>query len=153
MENFKFKYFSVLSSRSFFYNQLNKNNLNSLVKIKERFYYEDLNIPTCHWDSFTLTELGKYIINNNFYFSSHAHEGLTFDYSSCKIILSFLDKNDEIKNNLFNWNSCVEEFALQTICVNLSDNYFTIGNGTQDMNEIDTSKLPKDRYTYKIRRN
>ena len=42
------------------------------------------------------------LLRINYYFQS-AYEGLTFDYLSCKKIISFLNKNDSIKN-LFNGN-------------------------------------------------
>ena len=46
------------------------------------------------------------------------HEGLILDIKSCKFLIKFMDNNSSIKEDLFNNDSCVEEFAIQTILVN-----------------------------------
>lgn len=127
INNYEFKYFIILSSRNMFYNKLTNENYNSLVKISSGITYEKMNVNSWHWPSFLKTELSKYIINKNLMFSRNMHEGLTFDYISCKNIISFLNNNNDIRTNLFNWNNCVEEFALQTICINLTGYYYNIG--------------------------
>ena len=69
---------------------------------------------------------------NNLIFSKHDeyHEGLTFDYISSLRVVEFLQNNELIKNDLFEFNCCVEEFALQTISLNLTGYYYQIGNCT-----------------------
>lgn len=156
MKNYNFKYFVILSSRNLFYNRITTNDLDNLPYIqtygwgrKDSVGVKFCNLDTSiwHWHSFIQTKLGEYIIANDLLFSSSAHEGLTFNYLSCEKLIFFLDNNDTIKENLFNWNHCVEEFALQTICINLIGNYFYIGNGVST--HYDSSKLPKNKYVYK----
>ena len=157
INNYNFKYFIILSSRNMFYNNLTCENYNSLVKISEGKTYEQMNTNTWHWHSFLKTKLSKYIIENKLLFSevgkqgdvSHAHEGLTFNYVSCKDIINFLDNNNDIKINLFNWKHCVEEFALQTICINTTGYYYQIGNGTHYHKNI--KNLPKNNFIYKTK--
>ena len=159
MNNYNFKYFIILSSRNLFYNKLNKkaynkfnkistcsnfNNINHNVRVEEWY---NINIKKWHWHSFIKTDLSNYIIKNKLLFSNSAHEGLTFDYLSCKKIISFLNKNNSIKKNLFDWNNCVEEFALQTICINLTGYYYYLGNGTRVHNNV--NNLPKNQFVYK----
>ena len=102
INKYKFKYFIILSSRNLFYNKLNHKNYNSLVKISGGKKYEKLNINNWHWSSFLQTKLSKFIIKENLFFSSGAHEGLTFDYISCEYIIKFLDNFNDIKTDLFN---------------------------------------------------
>ena len=151
IEKYVFNYFIILSSRNLFYNKLNLNNYNNLQKNTKALHFNDLNIKEWHWPSFIKTELSNYIINNNLKLSRSPHEGLTFDFLTCKKIIKFLDKNDIIKNNLFNWNSCVEEFALQTLSINLSGYYYDIGNGIETYYG-NIKNLPKNRYVYKVDR-
>lgn len=152
LNNFKFTYFIVLSSRNMFYNKMTYENYNSLVKENDGISYEQIDVNIWHWNSFLKTELSKYIINKKWLFSKCPHEGLTFDYISCKNIISFLDNNKDIKNNLFNWNRCVEEFGFQTICLNLTGCYYYIGNGTKTSSSEDIKNLPKNRFVYKTLR-
>lgn len=151
INNYKFKYFIIMSSRNLFYNKLNKENYNSLVKNDEGKYYKNLKHNEWQWPSFLRTELSKYIKKNNLLFSNSAHEGLTFDYNSCLKIIEFLDNNDNIKNNLFNWKKCVEEFALQTICINTTGCYYLIGKwcGHDKCDFKNIKNLPKNKYLYK----
>ena len=151
INNYEFKYFIILSSRNMFYNKLTNKNYNSLVKITDGVTYGKMNVNSWHWPSFLKTELSKYIIKNNLLLSRCFHEGLTFDYKSCKDIIRFLNNNYNIKINLFNWNHCVEEFALQTISINLTGYYYQIGNyvhhGQDDSKNV--QNLPKNRFVYK----
>lgn len=151
---YKFKYFIILSSRNLFYNKLNKEKLNSLVKINRGFPYNELPNPNWyHWPLLLKTELSKYIIKHNLLFSQpECHEGLTFDYISCIKIIDFLTNNDKIRSNLFNYNSCVEEFGLQTISINLTGVFYQIGNWTAGDDKNNIHKLPKDRFVYKTYR-
>ena len=148
INNFEFKYFIILSSRNMFYNKLNKENYNFLPTnckhVMKGKTIKDLEIKSWHWPSFLKTKLSKYIKENNLLFSSSPHEGLTFDYISCQKIIDFLNNSVHIKNDLFNWKGCIEEFALQTICINLTGYYYYIGNGWDTNHDI--NNLPtKDR--------
>ena len=160
IDMYNFKYFIVLSSRNLFYNKMDKKNYNNLFKISGGFELKNMNskefVSSLHnrkwkrWPNLLETDLSKYIINNKQKFSCCPHEGITFDYLSCKEIINFLTKNNDIKNNLFNWNNCVEEFALQTICINLTGYYYYIGNGWDT--DYNISELPKNKYIYKTMR-
>lgn len=153
IDNYEFKYFIILSSRNLFYNKLNNKNYNSLKKINKGQIHEQINIRDWHhWSSLLQTELSKYIIKNKLLFSKNHHEGLTFDYKSSKEIISFLNNNNDITTNLFNFNNCVEEFALQTICINLTGYYYQIGNWTEHSDDENIKNLPKNKYVYKTKR-
>lgn len=152
INNYEFKYFIILSSRNMFYNKLTNENYNSLVKISSGITYEQMNVNSWYWPSILKTELSKYIINKKLLFSKEAHESLTFDYISCKNIISFLNNNNDIRTNLFNWNSCVEEFALQTICINLTGYYYQIGKWTAGDDSKNIKNLPKNKFVYKTKR-
>ena len=153
IKNYNFKYFVILSSRNVFYNKFNKQIWNSLPKTgpdTRDGSIHNLEKDLWWWPSFLQTKLSKYIINNNLLFSSSPHEGLTFDNDSCVKIEHFLNNNKDIREDLFNWNHCVEEFALQTICINLSGKYYNIGNGVST--NYNVNNLPKNKYVYKIER-
>ena len=145
INNYNFKYFIILSSRNMFYNNLTCKNYNELPKIING----NMNVKNWHWPSFLKTKLSKYIIKNKLLFSKGAHEGLTFDYIGCKDIINFLNSNNDIKIELFNWNHCVEEFALQTICINLTGYYYQIGNGVNTTQNKNIKNLPKNKFVYK----
>lgn len=165
LNNFYFKYFIVMSSREFFYADLNQPEdiektaskvpesqetihsdfMKHRHPLSEGIHLNNYSIQGWHWNSFKNTKLFKYIEKNNLYFAFSAHEGLSFNYNSCQYIALFLENNPEIKEDLFNFNSCMEEFALQSICCNYSKFYY-IGNGykTNDINNV-----RKDRFTHK----
>lgn len=61
--------------------------------------------------------------------------------------LIYLHQHSEISNDLFNFPCCVEEFALQTVASNESeDGYFYIGNGQGEYCDTENINL----YTRKI---
>jgi hypothetical protein len=146
INNFHFKYFIILSSKNIFYKLLN-------MKMIENDFskFPDTNLNRWHWPSFKNTLLAKYYINNNKNVYSSEHEGLTFDYKSCENIIYILKNNENIKDDLFNYDHGVEEFALQTICMNSNNKPFILlGNGPGDFfinhNEMNKClyKIPRD---------
>lgn len=146
IENIDFKYFLIMSSREFFYREINS--LDDIIKTKVNNNHNDyINTKHIPWfnENFKNSELFKYITDKNLFFSTSPHEGLCFDLKSCEYIITFLDEKSEIKNNIFNFEHGVEEFALQTICCNISD-YFNIGNGTST---ISIENVSPHRYTHK----
>ena len=153
LNNYKFEYFVVLSSRNSFYNTLNKFTCKNLSKINKGKHLKDINKNSWHWPSMLQTKLSKFIIEHNLCFSVQAHEGLTFNHSSCKKIKEFLENHKDIKDDLFNWNHCVEEFALQSICINLNKEYYHIGHWSEHNKSSDMKSLPKDKFVFKIIRN
>jgi hypothetical protein len=146
LSNYNFKYFLVLSSREFFYNEVNSSN--DIIKTKVEKKLDNYDVNNWHWPIFKQTKLFNYIKDNKIYFSSSPHEGLCFDYDSCVYIINFLDNHEEIKSDLFNHNSCVEEFSLQSICCNYSD-YYNIGNGVET---LPMSRCDINRFTHKRNR-
>jgi hypothetical protein len=145
--HFTFKYFIVLSSRNMFYTELNPKKYKHFIERKTPVRIHQINKTSWHWPSFLKTLLSQYIIMNNKLFSSCAHEGLTFEYHACKSILSFLIEHENIRENIFNWKHCVEEFALQSICVNTDHTYYNIGNGCETNHEDD--HLKENTFVYK----
>ena len=167
IDNYKFKYFMILSSRNMFYNKLNNENYHLLDKTnKDNLncdnhegpqYIQTLPKNKWHWPSFLQTKLSKYIIKNNMIFTGCCHEGLTFDYKSCQEIIKFSSNNEKIMVEIFNWDRCVEEFALQTICINMTGYYYHIGQWDlfiESHEDIDKhiNKLPKNKYIFKTTR-
>ena len=146
MTHFIFKYFIVLSSRNMFYTELNPDKYKHFIERKTPRRIDKITKTSWHWHSFLKTLLSEYIIENNKLFSSCAHEGLTFQYQACKGILSFLIEHKDIRDNIFNWKHCVEEFALQSICVNTDHTYYNIGNGVNINNIYD---LKENTFVYK----
>ena len=151
VSNYIFEYFVVLSSRNLFYNKLHKGNYKDIPRICESTSIDNLNIYEWHWRLFIQTKLAEHIIENNLLFSKsyEFHEGLTFDYQLSQNIVGFLQGNEDIKNDLFNFNWGVEEFALHSIALNLNGYYYHIGNWTLTDDYINIDKLPKDRFVYK----
>jgi hypothetical protein len=154
IKNYQFEYFIVLSSRNLFYNKLHKDNYKNILKICNGTTIEQMNIEEWHWPIFLQSKLSKYIINNNLRFcqSYMHHEGLAFDYYSSVKIVDFLEKNEDIKNDIFDFNWGVEEFALQSLSLNLSGYYNNIGNWTGDDDFQNIHKLPGDLFVYKTYR-
>jgi hypothetical protein len=156
--NFNFKYFVVLSARTIFYRDIDITNLDVLYEkfnsLEEYNKYINIknNLLEWRWPSIKNTLLAKYYLNLNFYIRHGAHEGICFNIYVIKNILLFFNKNENIKNNLYNFNNCVEEFALQTIShneINHDNMYFgfiDLGNGIS----LDIDINNKDKYTKKI---
>ena len=57
--------------------------------------------------------------NENIYINPH--EGLIIKENGCEVISNFLNAHTDIKDDLFNQNTVCEEFALQTILKNETD--------------------------------
>jgi hypothetical protein len=151
VRNYDFEYFVVLSSRNLFYNTLHKDNYHAMPRISYGATFEQLNHQEWHWRIFFQTKLSHYIIANNWRFCQAYmhHEGLGFDYASSTQIVDFLEKNKDIKEDLFHFNWGVEEFALHSIALNLTGYYYNIGNWTNDDDFVNIHKLPNDRFVYK----
>lgn len=163
LNKFHFKYFLILSSRTIFYNKIDKKILDNLPIMKCKQINEikkkmdkclkldrmlineclDTRCPLC-----LKSELGNYLFKNNLSFTSSGHEGLIFNYEGIKNIIKFLNKNKRIKNDIFNFNDCMEELSLQSICCNLNCKSIYIGNGTSTNKNI--NKLPKNKFVYKV---
>lgn len=151
VRNYQFEYFVVLSSRNLFYNQLHKDNYHGMPRICYGATFDQLNRHEWYWTIFLQTKLSHYIIANQWRFcrSFEFHEGTVFDYETAMKIVDFLDKNEDIKEDIFHFNWGVEEFALHTIAINVSGYYYQIGNWTNDDDTVNIPNLPCDRFVYK----
>lgn len=152
LEEFNFDKFVVLSSRNMFYNTLESKCMDRIPIVQPKQRADATNLCQWHWPKFRKTALGTFFIKHNLFLQQCFHEGLTFCSGACKAIHKFLQSHPNIRNDLFQSRSCVEEFALQSICLNFHGPYYHIGNFTMkdDTNRI--KSLPKDRYVYKTRR-
>jgi hypothetical protein len=157
LNNFDFKYFIICSSRSFFDNNMTLEDLNKVVELnsnstlrwKDRVV--DYDSWNWSWPIFSKTLLFKYYRDKNQELYNSAHEGLMFTYDGCTKIISFLEGNPDIKNDLFNFKGSVEEFALQTISVNSGDSFYDIGNGCYE-EKLSPNTDTNLKFTYKVLR-
>jgi len=138
LKNFQFKYFIILSSRTIFYRQIKfeyLDVLNKKLKNLKDLKVKKFNENNWHWPSIRNTLLAKYYLKKGYYLYRSAHEGLCFSFNVVDNIINFLNKQTKIRNDLFNFNHCVEEFALQTISMNqvnksnLEYGFINIGHG------------------------
>jgi len=149
IKNFEFQYFIVTSSRNLFLNDLTLKDLN---RVKEKDLFKNTNIDKIGnenweekkntwnwWVLFENTLLAKYFLSRNQYLYNCPHEGLVFTYITCNTITNFLNENPDIKDDLFNFDGCVEEFSLQTISINLGEPFLYIGNGCYTSGPIATN--------------
>jgi hypothetical protein len=100
------------------------------------------------WPKFSGTALYEYIRDHKMSFAHSMHEGMCFRYDGCEYIINFFENNEDIMYELFEYDACVEEFALQSIASNYKGFYY-IGNGcdTKLLNEVEPTK-----FTYKRKR-
>jgi hypothetical protein len=148
LNRFPFSYFIVLSSRTFFYNNLTVSWLNSnqplcsdlnvyrkfviqsddytdwdQVILKGKYYEKkvppDEQYKDWFWSTFVHTDIAKYFMNKKLKLYVSPHEGLVFHYQVCKNIEHFLEKHPSIQTNIFTFPHCIEEFSLQTISMNI----------------------------------
>jgi len=131
LSNFTFEYFIVASSRNMFDNSLKLSDLKKLGtdEKKEKKPYKAEDYQGWWWSTFANTSLYKHYQSQDSGFNSSPHEGLVLKHSACEKIVSFLEEHQDIKQDLFNYKGCVEEFALQSIAVNEGDDFYYIGNG------------------------
>lgn len=159
LDNFIFKFFIVASSRNFFKNKLTFEDLDNLVAYPHGIedlhtsIYDETNL-SWHWPNFKNTYLAKYYIEQNKKLYSSPHEGLVFKYSTCKKINELLNNNINIKDDLLNFEGCVEEFALQTIAINEEETFYYIGNGccNEDIIEENIAGNTIKKFMYKVKR-
>lgn len=146
LENFDFDFFLVMSSREFFYQKLH--DYEQILENATECYGKNYNTNEWHWPRMKNTKLFQYIVNNNLYFSCSAHEGLCLDVECCVNVNKFLIEHPDIESDLYNFNHCVEEFAIQSICDNYG-RYYYIGNGVENTSP---DKANKKKFTLKTPR-
>ena len=143
IDNFQFDYFICLSSRNLFYRNID------LIQLEKRFINDKPigtnNFTVWHWKIIIKTKLAEYYIENNKLLYKSPHEGLCFKYKNCEIIKIFLENNISIKNDIFSFGACVEEFSLQTIAQNENNNnetsFIDIGNGVKTQHKIPNDNI------------
>lgn len=156
VENLIFSHFLVLSSRCFFYNTLNDLNFFYNNNITYGENKQIINYASWHWPSFSKTLLFAACQNYD-NIANSLHEGICFSFGVCQNIIHFLETNQEIKKDLFNFNHCVEEFALQTISVNYTGNndakgYCSLihpGTIVNNYTFEETTSFPKNKLIYR----
>jgi hypothetical protein len=90
---------------------------NQIIELGEDFPKDLLEIYIknivngCHPDKSVLLKVVVALQNKELYNSPH--EGLLITKNGCIKIINFLENHQDIKNDLFNFEGCVEEFALQ----------------------------------------
>ena len=133
LDNFRFDFFIVASSRNMFTNELKLDDLKYLVDKGEPYIEDDkpweLKKSTWRWPGLIDTLLVKHYINSNREMYTSPHEGAVYTKNGCRKIVKFLDEHLEIKNELFHFDNAIEEFAFQTISMNSGENFYYIGNG------------------------
>lgn len=157
LDNFTFEFFISTSSRNLFDNDMELSDLHKLVKMGKthieygKVFEEIENNKKWHWPSIEKTLLAKHLIETNQKFYVSPHEGLMLSIKGCRKIVEFLENKPEIKKDLFQFETCVEEFALQTISMNMGEPIYYIGNGCCSEAPIDKSNSDT-LFMYKTRR-
>ena len=157
LKTITFRYFIVLSSRTIFYKQLDLENLDRLqpkwANMEEREQSRIGPFPNMdwHWSTLKQTALARHYLERGYKLSGSAHEGLCLSANVVRNIIAFFTKNPSIRDNTFNYNFFLEEFALQTIAMNEVDSsleygFLDLGHGVTD--EYDPSA--ENKYTHKI---
>lgn len=146
VEKFEFDWFLVMSSRDFFYRKLER--AEQIKETEPQYKSNDYSKNDWHWPVFRNTELYRYIQSRGMYYSSSPHEGLCLDSESVQNVLLFLSEHKEIEEDIYNFEGCVEEFAIQSICANFKG-YHCISNGVWELSDKDlnpkqfTRKMPR----------
>ena len=116
-EHFDFETFMILSSRTFFHRPLT---LKEAYNTPKHQGFEARSFPTdWWWPDLSSTKLCKWVRSRpNPRLGKSRHEGLALPRQSVDFVLSFGEKFPTIFEDLFNFDHCVEEMAIQTILSN-----------------------------------
>ena len=143
LKTFNFRFFIVLSARTIFYKQLDLENLNRLqpkwanMEEREHICVRTFTSNEWHWPTFKQTDVARHYLKRGYRLWISAHEGLCISVCVCRNIIAFFNKYPRIRDNLFHYKYCVEEFALQTIATNEVDpnleyGFLDLGHGVSD---------------------
>ena len=161
VSNMRFEYFIGCSSRNFFTNDMTIEDLRKL-KLNDRETTVDTDIfdaasdevdkrmDMWRWPSMRNTLLMKKILKEKKKYAISPHEGLCLPYPSCLKIVKFLQREEEIRKDLFQFSDCVEEFSLQTIALYCGEKFFYIGNGSTSKEKAPENS--KTIFMYKVKR-
>ena len=148
LEHFQFEYFLVCSSRNFMENNLTIDKLNNL-KYVARHPFDANSYNVWWWPLFSHSLIFKYFYSRNESLYHTPHEGVLFKYNDVANIKDFLESNVEVRDNLFQFEGCVEEFSLQSIAVNTGGGCMDLGNGCL----AEHRNGPSDtKFCYKVKR-
>ena len=78
------------------------------------------------------------------------HEGMVLLEEDCRKVVDFFEQHHEIKYDLFNSFTTAEEYAIQTLLINLTRPVYNIGKWSEGESKIE----PTDTgiYMYKVAR-
>jgi len=150
LKHFTFNFFIVASSRNMFENNVTLNELNQLTPNNDTEEWE-IKKHTWHWPHIHNTKFLNYMLTNNKKLYKSSHEGLVFKYNGVLKIIKFLINHIDIKNELFQIDSCCEEYALQTIVKSVNEDFYDIGNGISEIRNGPNIN-GRLKFMYKIRR-
>jgi hypothetical protein len=142
---YEFHYFMVLSGRTIFYRPMDLDGLKR--KAPDKPLREMGETPNdWNWNKFKSTLLAKHYLSYGFRLQGSMHEGLCFGAPASRTIVAFLNKYRHFAEDLYNKETCVEEFALQTIASIESTGFLYLGNGCA----LEYNETNPDLYTRKI---
>jgi len=160
LNHMTFDYFIIMSSRNMFSNKMTLHDVETLhplyelndngmkkIQVEQDSTIEKVKTTNTgwHWGSFLETKLAKEVVDNKSNLYGSAHEGLMFTFIACNKIVSYLKQKEETRMNLFQSNSPVEEFGLQTLAVMLNEPFYYIGNGCCS-NDKPPTNIPESTY-------
>ncbi len=153
LSRYKFSRFLVLSSRNLFYKPLKFPS-----SVPDIFLDVDIHrsLPANRGLLSRMSEHPKLrgtllgTRHSNWKAVSLAHEGFMFDYAGAIGLDSFLSANIDVSNDLFQYEWCLEESALQTILYNQRHPIYHIGVYTGHFGI--RRRLPSTKYVYKTLR-
>ncbi len=138
LDKYDFEYFLLLSSRCFFFRELN--NIHNIKGYK----YNYKKGKGIWWrKSYEKSKLYKDIsTRKNFNICSSPHEGVVLDKQNYMTVVNYFENHKKYLEELFNYKEPVEEFALQTLCKNLNGYFHFIA--------IPTTKTTKNPNKYNV---
>jgi hypothetical protein len=140
-----FEYFLVMSSRDFFLQESDrvgpdKENLYRIGDLDDEVNFgigyigRDYSKNDWHWPIFRRSKMYRYLMERKMLYASSPHEGLCIDRESCLRVVEFLDSPAEIQEDVFNFEWCMEEFAIQSKCANFKG-FSNVGKGVWEVKD------------------
>ena len=151
--NYKFDYFIVLSSRSFFFRKLNNETIKTFYDDNKRYDahhsefrpktpLERKQWPRWMWSAFRKSEFYAYLRKHSYNFQKKMHEGLLLTRKNCEDLICFFDQNDELYNSVIDAkNLPMEEIVIQTLLINWQN--FSTGMGVWPGGETNSENIKK----------
>lgn len=146
-QRYVFDVFLILSSRTFFHRPLALEDAYTLPR-NYGFAPEANHFPTdWWWPHFTSTKLCHWVqLQPNLRLGMSMHEGLALPVQSVDYVLNFAEVHTDIFDDLFAYELCVEEMAIQTILSNAASEqnvgpyfFWDWGSGSDEYVIVDKS--------------